>query len=864
MNRGSGKRRRWLVIWLALLIASFTVQLFGPAMPEPSANDLIVKVGPQTSDGPAAGDPVRVAYTDLGDKSHPALILIHGSPGSKENFTRLTPLLTPYFRVISVDLPGFGASTRSIPDYSIKAHARYVLALMDTLEIDRAQVLGFSMGSGVALHMAELEPDRIGGLVFYGGIGIQEGEGSGDYGFEHLKYAVGYGALVVAPELIPHFGLLGHRSFRHSFIRNFWDSDQRPLRTILENLRPEQTPLLILHGRDDPLVPAWTAYQHHQIVGHSELVMFDASHFMVFSDSGSRRLADEVIPFVLHHAQGKPGVRRTADDTADRFERPSPLPFGWDLRRGMSPWAQIGIIIGASYILEDPTTVFTGLMIAEGQIDLFVGILAVFIGIFTGDLALYLLGFVVGRRVLRWAPLANRLPTRHVERLGEWFDRHGWTAVLASRFIPGTRLPLYVSAGALGRKPGRFVLWTCMAVAIWAVMMILATVLLGEAAITLTGVFGQGWLPLVISLVLILVLLRVLTLLFTSIGRARLMVSVARIWRWEFWPVWLFYLPIVPWIAWLSLRHRGFTTVTAVNPGMPDGGFVHESKIDILNKLPDEWIIPSASVMTADELRHVMQDRGWSFPLILKPDTGERGYGVKKIACDADIDEYFEQPQQLVLAQTYDPGPLEAGVFYYRLPGEASGHIFSITDKAFPILRGDGRHTLEQLIYRHRRYRMQASTFLKRFGDERDRVLARDEKLPLVTAGNHCQGAIFLDGSHLITPDLVKAIDRIAQSYEGFYFGRCDVRYNDVELLKAGRGFAIVELNGATSESTNIYDPNLSLFNAYRTLYRQWSIAFSIGATNRINGASVTPIRKLLRTARSHYRGRPRSNALAD
>jgi pimeloyl-ACP methyl ester carboxylesterase/membrane protein DedA with SNARE-associated domain len=863
VNKRPGRLRHWLWIYLGLLGASFILQLFWPTVPAPKPGGLTVDVQHQTSEGPTADGQVHMAYSDTGDG--PVLILIHGSPGSKENFSRIAPLLTPSLRVIAVDLPGFGASTREVPDYSIKAHARYVLALMDALGIDQAQVLGFSMGSGVALHMADLEPQRVRSLIFYGGIGIQEGEGSGDYYFEHLKYAVGYGALVVLPEFVPHFGLLGPRSLRRSFIRNFWDTDQRPLRAILESLGAEQTPVLILHGRSDPLVPAWTAYQHHQIVQHSELVMFDDSHFMVFSDRGADHLAEEIIPFALRHAGGVvPGKRRTLDYTEARAERESPLPFGWDLRREMSPWAQMGVIIGASYILEDPTTVFTGLMIAEGQIDLFVGLLAVFIGIFTGDLALYLLGYVVGGRVLRWAPVANRLPTRHVERMGDWFDRHGWTAVLASRFIPGTRLPLYVSAGALGRRPGRFVMWTFMAVMIWAVVMVLATVLLGETAMTLTGGFGGGWVSALIALLLLMVSLRVLTLLFTSIGRTRLKASVARLWRWEFWPVWLFYLPLVPWIAWLSLRHRGFGTLTAVNPGMPDGGFVHESKIDILNKLPGEWIIPSAAVRSADELRCVMRDQGWSFPLILKPDTGERGYGVKKIACDAEVAEYFSQPQGLVLAQTYDPGPYEAGVFYYRLPGEETGHVFSITDKAFPVLEGDGQHTVEQLIYRHRRYRMQAGTFLKRFGDERDKVMGKGEKLPLVAAGNHCQGAIFLDGVHLVTPELVKTINGIALSYEGFFFGRFDVRYHDTDSFKTGRGFKIVELNGATSESTNIYDPGLSLLNAYRTLYRQWSLAFAIGSDNRRRGATTTPTTRLMRTAIKHYKNRPRSNALAD
>lgn len=863
MSQRRGLFRRLLFVYLVLLAGSFVYQWVWPDRPTPKPGDRVVQVPRQDANGPVAGKPVSIAYRDTGDG--PVLILIHGSPGSKENFNRLTPLLSPHFRVIAPDMAGFGESTRWVPDYSDKAEARYVLALMDALHIQHAQVLGYSMGAGVALHMVELDPKRIRSLIFYGGIGIQEGEGSGDYDLEHFKYAVGYGLFVVVPELIPHYGLLGPRALRHSFIRNFWDTDQRPLRGILEHLQADQTPMLILHGRSDPLVPAWTAYQHHKIVKHSELVMFDGSHFMVFTEKGAKQLAEAIVPFALRHADGKtPGVRATIDHTAHREVKPSPLPFGWDLKRGMSPWAQMGIIIVATYILEDPTTVFTGLMIAEGQIDPFVGVFALFVGIFTGDLGLYLLGFVVGRRVLRWRFVANRLPMRHVERMGGWFDRHGWTAVLASRFIPGSRLPLYVAAGALGKKPGRFVTWTLMAVAIWAVVMVLLTALLGTTLMPLARVFGEGWVPLVIAMLMVFVLLRIVMLMVTPVGRGKLKASIARIWRWEFWPIWWMYLPLVPWIAWLSIRYRGFGTITAANPGMPDGGFVNESKIDILSHLPAEWIIPSAVVLSAVDARRVMQDRGWDYPLILKPNMGQRGFGVKKINCDTDLDAYFEQAQSPVLVQTYHPGPLEAGIYYVRKPDEKTGRIFSITDKRFPVLEGDGKHTVEQLIYRHPRYRMQAGTYLKRLGDERDLVLDRGEQRKLVTAGNHCQGTMFLDGSHLVSPELTDTVDRIAKAYPGFFIGRFDVRYADAEAFKAGRGFQIVELNGVTSESTNIYDPKLSLFNAYRTLYRQWSLLFEIGSINRRNGAPATPLRKLLSEARRHFRGRPTTQAVAD
>ena len=92
-------------------------------------------------------------------------------------------------------------------------------------------------------------------------------------------------------------------------------------------------------------------------------------------------------------------------------------------------------------------------------------------------------------------------------------------------------------------------------------------------------------------------------------------------------------------------------------------------------------------------------------------------------------------------------------------------------------------------------------------------------------------------------------VDRIAQRFEGFYFGRFDVRYADVEAFRAGRDLAIVELNGVTSESTNLYDPANSLWSAYRTLIRQWEILFRIADANRRRGHAHAGVAELLAAA---------------
>jgi membrane protein DedA with SNARE-associated domain len=530
----------------------------------------------------------------------------------------------------------------------------------------------------------------------------------------------------------------------------------------------------------------------------------------------------------------------------------------------------LAVIVLATFVSEDLTCLATGLLIRQGTLPAGVGLAGCFLGIYLGDLGLWLLGRVAGRPLLRWSWLLRRLPARQLDNLGQWLDRRGWIAVVAARFLPGTRLPLYLVAGAIGNRPGSFALWTALASLVWVPLMVLGAALLGEAFIEpLAYLFGPGWLTLLFALLGLFLVVRLSILLCTPVGRGMVMARVSRLWRWEFWPSWLFYLPVLPWLAWLSVRHRGVLTWTAANPGIPHGGVVGESKYAILRQLPQAWVVPGLLVDSGElaerlaVVRQGLEVKSWQFPLILKPDASQRGAGVRRVWDMPAVEQYLREQPAAVIVQTYHPGPFEAGIFFYRLPDEDRGHIFSITDKQFPVLVGDGRSTLEELIWRHPRYRMQARVFLARHEAQRDRVLEDGERLPLALAGNHCQGTLFRDGSHLITPELEQTIDSIAREFSGFFIGRFDVRYRDVARFKAGQDLAIVELNGVTSESTNIYDPSWSLLAAYGTLCRQWSLLYRIGAANRDRGHQPTSLVDLLRLFRGYYRDL-RVNPLAD
>ncbi len=519
----------------------------------------------------------------------------------------------------------------------------------------------------------------------------------------------------------------------------------------------------------------------------------------------------------------------------------------------------LSIVLG-TLLSEDLTCIAVGLAIREGQLSWAIGLTGCYVGILLGDFGLWLLGRFVGPPLLRQAWTQRLLPARGVERLGHWFDRRGWAAVFLARFVPGARFPIYVAAGILGRSAVRFLLFAALAGLVWTPVLIGGVWWLGKPLVDLLErFFDSAWIAIPLAAALLWLLLRGLLLLATPIGQARLFARVSLLWRWEFWPMWLFYLPLVPWIALLAVRY-GWRSITVANPGMPHSGLVGESKSAILATLPAAWTVPSRLLPPAPLperlalLDALLTDAAWSYPLVLKPDAGERGAGVRLIPDRVAAEEYLAAVRVPVLAQVHDPGPEEAGVFYYRFPDWSQGRIYSITDKVFPVLVGDGVHTLEELIWRHPRYRMQARVFLQRHREETGRVLAAGESLPLARAGNHCQGTMFRDGGGMITPALAARIDEIARAVPGFYFGRFDVRYSDRASFTAGTDLRIVELNGALSESTNLYDPALRLWQAYGILAGQWRLLFAIGAANRRAGHRVSGLRALWATVRQYYR----------
>ena len=519
---------------------------------------------------------------------------------------------------------------------------------------------------------------------------------------------------------------------------------------------------------------------------------------------------------------------------------------------------QAVLIVLSTFVSEDFTCIGAALLAGVGALPQWIAGTSVFVGIWLGDALLYGLARGAGFRLRRWGWLRRRLNSPRVREAETWFQKRGWAMLWLCRAIPGARLPTYLAAGVVRLPVLRFLAITGAAALLWTAAIFLVVAMVGVSLGDWLRRFENGFLGLLAVAVLLFFGIRLLQrrpLLRTRWRFWKASQAIFGRWsRWEFWPAWLFYLPVVLDYLRLGLRHRDWTLPSAANPGMETGGMIGESKLAVLKTLqriaPDftaEAVAVSGQSLAERRaaFQRLMEERHWTYPVVIKPDVGQRGSGVRKVSNLAAAEECLKVDGFLRIAQRYVPGPREAGIFYYRRPQERKGRIFAITHKVFPKLIGDGRRTLRELIQNDERAGLIAAVYRRRFQAQWDRVLAAGEPLRLVEAGNHAQGCVFKDGAFLYSRQLEERVDQISRQVPGFYFGRYDVRYESESLLKAGQKFQIVELNGASAEATNIYDPDHSLLDAYKILHRQWEIVFAIGAANRKKGAKTDSLWRL-------------------
>ncbi len=819
---------------------------------------------------------VQLAFAEWGERetAESVVLLVHGSPGSHRDFDRLAPKLAEDHYLVAPDLPGFGGSSRNVPDFSVASHALYSLELLDRLGVERFHVVGFSMGGGVALEIGSLAPDRVASATLISSIGVQEMELLGSYSLNHMIHGLQLAGIWLLEEAVPHFGMFDGGMLTRAYARNFYDTDQRPLRGILERW---SAPLLIVHGIDDFLVPPQAAREHARLVPHSELEMLDSSHFFLFS--GEEPLPGLLRSFLARVDAGRAATLADASPQAVARAREPLRPDHAPPWMGPALLVVVLLLALATFVSEDLTCIGAGLLVAQGRLSMFAAIVACFLGIFLGDLLLYAAGRFIGRPIVRMAPMRWLLTPEALSRSEAWFEQRGAWAIGLGRFVPGTRLPTYVAAGVLKASFLKCTLYFLVAAAVWTPLLVGLAFYTGLQAIERLDDLQQRGLVLMVVLVAVLWVVRGLLIpMLTWRGRRRWVGRWRRWTRWEFWPPWLSYPPVVAFCLYQGLKHRSLLAFTATNPFIPAGGVIGESKaeiferLDVLGDAVPRWKrVPPGPLARRVEIvaqfRSQLAERATvpeeaaaeaaslGIPLVLKPEVGQRGAGVAIVRTDEEARRHLEQHPAAFIVQEFVDGA-EYGVFWVREAGKR-GRILSITEKTRPTVTGDGRRTVEDLVLSDPRAVALAEVYREELGDSWLRVPTRGELVELAEIGAHSRGTLFLRGSQHVTEELEVLLRGWGDAVEGFDFGRYDVRVPSIDALENAHGVRILELNGVTSESTDVYDPQNGLGWIYRRLFEQWRLAYAIGAENQRSGVRVLGLGELVALLWKHRRALP-------
>lgn len=280
-----------------------------------------------------------------------------------------------------------------------------------------------------------------------------------------------------------------------------------------------------------------------------------------------------------------------------------------------------------------------------------------------------------------------------------------------------------------------------------------------------------------------------------------------------------------------------------------------ESKKEIYDLIPQKYYPKTILIQPNESFETILKkinETAIEFPLIAKPDIGLRGTAVKKIHNVEELENYLKKANFDILLQDLIPYENEIGLFYVKLPNQP-GKITGIVSKEFMILTGNGKNTIRELLYQDKRYLLQLEVLEAEYKGQLNIVLKEGETVNLVPYGNHCRGTKFVDASYEITAEITQSFNTICEQIEGFHFGRMDIMYNSFEDLAKGNNFQIVEINGAISEPTHMYDPKHSLWFGWKELTRHFHYMYLISKNNHKSGAKYLTFKEGANEFKKHH-----------
>lgn len=284
------------------------------------------------------------------------------------------------------------------------------------------------------------------------------------------------------------------------------------------------------------------------------------------------------------------------------------------------------------------------------------------------------------------------------------------------------------------------------------------------------------------------------------------------------------------------------------------GGFFGERKNLIMALIPEKHKVFGVHVQgtqSKELLSALLLSHSLSFPLVAKPNVGERGDDVRILYTMQELLAYGKVISDYLI-QEYICYPLEVGVLFYKYPNSDKGVVSSITQKNFLRVKGNGQNTIEQLLNTCSRNKLYTAALKIDFPKELQHIPESGHNHVVHRIGNHSKGTRFIDANQHINAQISNIFNDLSQQIDGFYYGRFDIKVPSFGHLQRGENIKIFELNGVSSEPGHMYDQT-SVFKAYRILAEHWLVLIKIAHQNIKRGEKTTPILYFVKRIITHF-----------
>lgn len=203
-----------------------------------------------------------------------------------------------------------------------------------------------------------------------------------------------------------------------------------------------------------------------------------------------------------------------------------------EMAQHLPPWQMSLTIAIATLISEDIATIVAGILAANGQLSFAWALTASLGGVLIGDFGLYVIGYFGGMSILKRAPIRWWVKEAHVKQGVALLEQHGAKLIFSSRFIPGSRFPLYLSAGILRYPFLKYSIYLLLACCSSTFALLILSMKLGEVLLDYLKIYEKYALPgFIVVVIIVWLAVKLIEILATRQSRLRFLVKSRNLWR---------------------------------------------------------------------------------------------------------------------------------------------------------------------------------------------------------------------------------------------------------------------------------------------------------------------------------------------